>query len=242
MLRPLVVRFADLDIALKIEQRWPGLNDRLASTIQFLRLGPDDERYGSPALREATIKQAIEETRSIDFREAIEHRPILRAAGLAVGGRCARPADRSGRPDVLADRLAAALRALGRRPLAAADPPGLERARDDAQDRARRLVHALGPGPAREIGFPIRPGSTYSFADGEVVTEPLRATEGGEFHGRHRDRQPAVQVLGRRRRRHRLDPRRRGQGGAAARPQPPDRPADLARVHRESPRRPWPRA
>ena len=36
VLRPLFVRFADLDIALRIEQRWPGLNDRLASTIQFL--------------------------------------------------------------------------------------------------------------------------------------------------------------------------------------------------------------
>src|SRR5438270_159349 len=29
---PLVVRFRDLDIALRIEKRWPGLNDRLAST------------------------------------------------------------------------------------------------------------------------------------------------------------------------------------------------------------------
>ena len=63
----------DLDIALRIEQRWPGLNDRLASTIQFLRLNPADDRYGSPALREATVRQAIEETRSIDFREVIEH-------------------------------------------------------------------------------------------------------------------------------------------------------------------------
>ena len=40
VLRPLFVRFADLDIALRIEQRWPGLHDRLASTIQFLRLNP----------------------------------------------------------------------------------------------------------------------------------------------------------------------------------------------------------
>ncbi len=36
---PLIVRFRDLDIALRIEQHWPGLNDRLASTVQFLRLG-----------------------------------------------------------------------------------------------------------------------------------------------------------------------------------------------------------
>src|SRR6478736_3760770 len=38
VIAPLVVRFRDLDIALKIEKRWPGLNDRLASTIQFLDL------------------------------------------------------------------------------------------------------------------------------------------------------------------------------------------------------------
>jgi len=68
VLRPLFVRFADLDIALKIEKRWPGLNDRLSSTIQFLRTSPADDRYGSPALRGATVRQAIEETRSIDFR------------------------------------------------------------------------------------------------------------------------------------------------------------------------------
>ncbi|HEX8203077.1 MAG TPA: DUF4175 domain-containing protein, partial [Isosphaeraceae bacterium] len=59
---PLVVRFGDLDIALRIERRWPGLNDRLSSTIEFLRAQrpgaeADDERLGSRALREATVRQ-----------------------------------------------------------------------------------------------------------------------------------------------------------------------------------------
>ena len=45
VITPLIVRFNDLDIALRIEDRWPGLNDRLASTIQFLRR-PDDEALG----------------------------------------------------------------------------------------------------------------------------------------------------------------------------------------------------
>ena len=112
---PLVVRFADLDIALRIEQRWPGLNDRLASTVQFLRLDPDDDRYGSPALREATVQQAIEETRSIDFREAIEYRPIIRAAASRppLAWACA-AADRLRRPGVVATRPPAALPPLGR--------------------------------------------------------------------------------------------------------------------------------
>ena len=49
IVRPLIVRFDDLDIALRIEERWPGLNDRLASTIQFLRMDARDDRMGSPA-------------------------------------------------------------------------------------------------------------------------------------------------------------------------------------------------
>ncbi len=84
VLRPLFVRFADLDIAMRIEERWPGLNDRLASTIQFLHLDASDDRYGSSALREATVRQAIEETSGIDFREVIESKPVVRAVGLAV--------------------------------------------------------------------------------------------------------------------------------------------------------------
>src|SRR5262249_58657359 len=84
VLRPLLVRFADLDIAMRIEERWPGLNDRLASTIQFLRLDVNDDRYGSSALREATVRQAIEETSSIDFREVIEDRPVMKAARPAT--------------------------------------------------------------------------------------------------------------------------------------------------------------
>src|SRR4051812_19341274 len=41
VLQPLLVRFRDLEIALRIEQRWPGLNDRLASTLQFLAIPAD---------------------------------------------------------------------------------------------------------------------------------------------------------------------------------------------------------
>ena len=103
VLRPLFVRFADLDIAMRIEERWPGLNDRLASTIQFFHVDADDDRYGSPALREATMRQAVEEASAIDFREVIEPKPVLRALGLASAAThcwcrcwCWSPRDRRG--------------------------------------------------------------------------------------------------------------------------------------------------
>src|SRR4051794_34970543 len=87
VIKPLIVRFNDLDIALRIEERWPGLNDRLASTVQFLRLGEvgDDDRFGSAALRQATVRQTMQETETIDFRTVIEPRPVIRALALAAG-------------------------------------------------------------------------------------------------------------------------------------------------------------
>ncbi len=97
MLRPLFVRFADLDIAMRIEERWPGLNDRLASTIQFVQLDAKDDRHGSPAMREATVRQAVEEASTIDFREVIEPKPVVRALAVAAGVLCLRGSVAPGR-------------------------------------------------------------------------------------------------------------------------------------------------
>jgi hypothetical protein len=88
VLAPLVVRFDDLDLGLKIERRWPGLNDRLSSTLEFLesrKAGDDDEdRHGSRQLREATVEQTLKETESIDFREVVDPQPARKALALAV--------------------------------------------------------------------------------------------------------------------------------------------------------------
>jgi hypothetical protein len=183
VVRPLIVRFADLDIALRIEQRWPGLHDRLASTIQFLRVSPGDQRYGSPTLREATIKQAIDETRSIDFREVIEYKPIVRAAALAAAAAS------------LGLLLGLAAPSSSRTALRRLFLPW-------AGDRWPQQTHLalaqtgttlkIARGDSFTLSVQVRPGDripesayvTYNFADGEEVVEPLRATEGGEFHGR----------------------------------------------------------
>ena len=91
VIQPLFVKFRDLDIALRIEQRWPGLQDRLASTVQFLRLrGEPDHKdvHGSKALREETIRRTLAEVESIDFREVVDHRPLrvaLASAAIPLG-------------------------------------------------------------------------------------------------------------------------------------------------------------
>ena len=107
VLRPLVVRFADLDIALRIEERWPGLNDRLASTIQFLRLGPATT-IGSarrPCARRRSGRRSRRRGRSTSARRSSTS-PILRAAGpgrrrrsrLAAADRRSPPRRRRGSP------------------------------------------------------------------------------------------------------------------------------------------------
>ncbi len=183
VLTPLVVRFADLDIALRIEERWPGLNDRLASTVQFLRVGADDDRFGSPALREATVQQTLAETQSIDFRQAIDARPAFGAAGLAlvavaVGGLFLATA-----PDLSRIALRRLFVPFGpdRWPqqthLTLLDK---ETPRKVARGESFSLAVAIGRGER----VPPVARVTYRFADGEVVTEPLRSVEGGQFRGR----------------------------------------------------------
>ena len=183
VLRPLFVRFADLDIAMRIEERWPGLNDRLASTIQFLKLDAGDDRYGSSALREATVQQAIAETSGINFREVIEVRPVVRALGLAVGALALAGLVVFAAP--VSSRIAMKRLIL---PFGGLEwPQQTHLVLDDANTTLK-----LARGDSFTLSVKVRPGdkipeaatATYRFADGAETIEPLRTLEGGEFRGR----------------------------------------------------------
>ena len=183
VLFPMLVRFADLDIALRIEQRWPGLNDRLASTIQFLKLDAADPRFGSPAMREATVRQALAETEAIDFRQAIERRPIARAAGaaalaLAVGGLIVVVSPISSRIALLRLAMPFGGTAWPRQTHLVLDESG--------------TTLKIARGDSFALTVKVRPGDTvpdsaravYRFDDGTEASEPLRSLPGGEFRGR----------------------------------------------------------
>jgi hypothetical protein len=179
---PLVVRFADLDIALRIEERWPGLNDRLASTVQFLRGVRGDESHGSQALRDATVQQTLLEIESIDFRQAVDPRPVRKAVAWAVLALAA-----IGAVGVLEPVLS---RIAARRFFHPYGP-----------DRWPRLTHlTILPDTPRKIargmpftlGVAIAPGErmpstatvTYTYEDGETATDSLRPGDDNTFRGR----------------------------------------------------------
>ncbi len=183
VITPLIVRFGDLDIALRIEERWPELNDRLTSTVQFLQITETAERVGSAALREATIRQTVEATHAIDFREVIERRPVFRALGLASASVLAGLLVVATTPDLSAIALRRLLLPYGpdRWPqqthLSLLDR---ETPRKVARGEPFTLAVAIGQGERA----PTSAHATYRFDDGETVTESLRAIEGGVFRGR----------------------------------------------------------
>ncbi len=183
ILRPLFVRFADLDMAMRIEERWPGLNDRLASTIQFVRLDANDERHGSPAMREATVRQAMEEASAIDFRQVIEPKPVLQAIGLAAAALCVGA--------VLFMTAPAPSRIAMRRLFVPFGGTNWPRQTHLALD-ATKTTLKVARGDSFTLSVKVRPGdkipenatATYRFADGDETVEPLRSVAGGEFKGR----------------------------------------------------------
>ena len=183
VLYPLLVRFRDLDIAMRIEERWPGLNDRLASTIQFLKLDVADDRYGSTAMREATVRQALAETDAIDFRQAIEPRPVLRALAGAVGVLAVSVALAMAAP--ISTRIALARLFL---PFGRSEWPQRTHLELDLAHTTLKIAR----GDAFALGVRVQPGdripdsarAVYRFADGTEGSEPLRTLPDGEFRGR----------------------------------------------------------
>ncbi|MCS6850008.1 MAG: hypothetical protein NZ700_02425 [Gemmataceae bacterium] len=83
ILQPWRDRTDDLSLALRIEEKYPELNDALASTVQFLQ-----QTGGSPAsaadLRQLTVQQTLLRTQDYDFTCVLDRRGLWRAAAGAA--------------------------------------------------------------------------------------------------------------------------------------------------------------
>lgn len=76
-------RFGDVQIAQRIERRFPGLGDRLESAIQFLRQPELEIGAGSAALRRAVIIDTESQVAELDVDQVIEPAPTRRAMACA---------------------------------------------------------------------------------------------------------------------------------------------------------------
>ena len=82
--RALAARLRDVDLALRLQRRFPDLEDRLVSSVEFLHQSEDDPTAGSPALRRAVIAETAAETDWLDFSDALDLRRPLWAAMAAA--------------------------------------------------------------------------------------------------------------------------------------------------------------
>jgi len=82
--RALRARLTDLDLARRLERRFPQLRDRLASTLQFLSEPEDSPLAGSADLRRAVVNQVAAEVEPLRGTDVLETKPVWIAASVAA--------------------------------------------------------------------------------------------------------------------------------------------------------------
>jgi hypothetical protein len=83
----LCVRASDVDLAQRVQRRFPALGDYLASAVEFLGQPADEPTAGSAALRRAVIAETTARSETLDFSDALRRGPTFRAVvGAAAVG------------------------------------------------------------------------------------------------------------------------------------------------------------
>ena len=76
-------QWTDVEIARRLEQRFPHLRDRLSSTIDFLNQGEHEPTAGSAALRRAVIAETVDQVQSLPLCDVIDARRPRRMVAVA---------------------------------------------------------------------------------------------------------------------------------------------------------------
>ena len=186
LVRPLSQRCDDLSLALRIEQRFPALNDALASTVQFL--GTPTAEGDSASLRREAVKRALGRAQGCDFNRVVDRRGLRSAVGLAGVASV-------GALALLAFFPAAAFSALGRlvnpfnnrdlppQTVLEMETPRKRIGRNEAfeiRGRVRGVVPPKAFVSVRIDGFPSTEFSTDVTADGEKTGELALRLEPGK--------------------------------------------------------------
>lgn len=84
IVRPLRHRLGIGDIAGRVENVFPQFEDRLRSTVDFVREG-DATTPGSEPMKRATVAEATRQAQGIDFARVVNPAPAWYSAGIAAG-------------------------------------------------------------------------------------------------------------------------------------------------------------
>lgn len=83
LITPLRVPLTDIDLALKIERRFPQFKDSLASTIQFLQADKDPS-LGAPELQQRVIDKTLRQAKFLHFEDVLQSKPVQRITWTAL--------------------------------------------------------------------------------------------------------------------------------------------------------------
>ncbi len=172
LFQPLSEASDDLSLALRVEERYPGLNDALASTVQFLdRENPPEGE--SASMRQEAVRRTLGKAGVIDFNRVVETK------GLRTAGACSLLSTAAAAVlIVLAPSLAATALARLANPFGEVEWPRKTRIELDTvvkrigrnrEYRLRGTVHGVVPStvmaelfyegfPMQRRTFPVRPG------------------------------------------------------------------------------------
>ena len=86
LFRPLRYRTDDLTLALRVEEAFPGFNDALASTVQFMDQTGPEVPAESESLRRAAIRRTLGRAQGLDFNRVVDRRGLRTAvlSGVAI--------------------------------------------------------------------------------------------------------------------------------------------------------------
>lgn len=77
-------RYSPVQVAYRVEQKFPRLRGRLTSAVEFLGESEDDPRAGSAVLRRAVVSQASADVQRLNLDETVNAQPAKRSMGLAA--------------------------------------------------------------------------------------------------------------------------------------------------------------
>ncbi len=78
------LHLGDVELARRVQRRFPFLGDQLVTAVEFLHTADDDPAAGSVALRRTVIARAMAEAEGLDFSKTLDRRSLVRAGTMAA--------------------------------------------------------------------------------------------------------------------------------------------------------------
>ena len=85
LVRPLIIRLKDPEVALLAEEKFPELGERVSSLVELADPDIPEDEKGSPLMRDLLEEETLKALASCDFDEAVSARPAVRRLGYGIG-------------------------------------------------------------------------------------------------------------------------------------------------------------